>query len=253
MTLDEPGFVHAVGLGARSGAAVRGIHVMNGSAAQPEPPAARALLARWGKAATALEHAWLLTTGEDDTADSLLETIGQLKPELLVVSTHARTGWARLLLGSVAEGVARNANVPVLLLPSDGPALVSSQNGEVTLARALLLAGPRADTERAADGLDRLMRLARVSSCHVELLHVEDGTPAPQAALPPGFDVTQHRARGPLERAVAERAGSFQPNLVVMTSHGHDQLSDIVFSSHTERVLHECRLPLLWFPAQPAA
>jgi nucleotide-binding universal stress UspA family protein len=252
LSIDDPAFVHAVGMAARSGAAVRGIHIARGAALEPSPPAAAALLARWGMPSAAVDHGWLLGPRMEDTAEALLDVIVALKPELLVINTHARSGLLRLFVGSVAEGVARNAALPVLLLPSDGPTLVEAQHGALTLERALLLAGPREDTERAAEGLGVLVKLAGAAPCSVELLHVEDGTPAPQATLPAGYAVTQHRARGPLERAVAERTREYEPNLIVMTSHGHDQLSDIVFSSHTERVLREVRHPLLWVPARPA-
>lgn len=37
--------------------------------------------------------------------------------DLLVLGTHGRRGFRRLLLGSVAEGVARHSTIPVLLVP----------------------------------------------------------------------------------------------------------------------------------------
>lgn len=37
--------------------------------------------------------------------------------DLVVTGTHGRTGVQRLLLGSVAEGIARVSSVPVLLIP----------------------------------------------------------------------------------------------------------------------------------------
>ena len=39
--------------------------------------------------------------------------------DLIVIGTHGRSGLSRLLLGSVAEGVARGAPVPVLLVRSE--------------------------------------------------------------------------------------------------------------------------------------
>jgi len=36
--------------------------------------------------------------------------------DLIVIGTHGRTGLTRLLLGSIAEGVVREASVPVLLI-----------------------------------------------------------------------------------------------------------------------------------------
>lgn len=41
--------------------------------------------------------------------------------DLLVMSTHGRTGLGRVLLGSVAEAVAQHATCPVLLVKGDQP------------------------------------------------------------------------------------------------------------------------------------
>tara|TARA_R110002073_G_scaffold81001_6_gene194638 strand:- start:2903 stop:3343 length:441 start_codon:yes stop_codon:yes gene_type:complete len=38
--------------------------------------------------------------------------------DLIVIGTHGRSGFSRLLLGSVAEGVVRTAHIPVLLIRS---------------------------------------------------------------------------------------------------------------------------------------
>ncbi len=38
--------------------------------------------------------------------------------DLVVAGTHGRTGMERMLLGSVAEGIARISPIPVLLVPS---------------------------------------------------------------------------------------------------------------------------------------
>lgn len=36
--------------------------------------------------------------------------------DLIIIGTHGRTGFNRMLLGSVAEGVVRTAHVPILLI-----------------------------------------------------------------------------------------------------------------------------------------
>jgi nucleotide-binding universal stress UspA family protein len=42
--------------------------------------------------------------------------------EMIVVGTHRRSGPGRMLLGSVSDGLARTAGVPVLIVPSEeGP------------------------------------------------------------------------------------------------------------------------------------
>jgi nucleotide-binding universal stress UspA family protein len=47
---------------------------------------------------------------------TILAAIDELGADLVVMGTHGRTGLARLVLGSVAEGVAHRARVPVLLI-----------------------------------------------------------------------------------------------------------------------------------------
>ena len=40
------------------------------------------------------------------------------RADLIIISTHGRTGLRRALIGSVAEGTVRNAACPVLIVPS---------------------------------------------------------------------------------------------------------------------------------------
>ena len=53
-----------------------------------------------------------LTSG--DPADSIVRVADAENVDLIVMSTHGRTGVSRLLMGSVAEAVVRRANCPVL-------------------------------------------------------------------------------------------------------------------------------------------
>ena len=53
----------------------------------------------------------------DGHIDSVISDEAQKwNADLLVVGTHGRKGLAHLLMGSVAEGVTRNASMPVLLV-----------------------------------------------------------------------------------------------------------------------------------------
>jgi nucleotide-binding universal stress UspA family protein len=51
-----------------------------------------------------------------DPATEILRAIEELKPELVALGTHGRTGLAHLLLGSVAEKVVRSSPVPVITI-----------------------------------------------------------------------------------------------------------------------------------------
>ena len=51
------------------------------------------------------------------TADGILNCSKEFNADLIVIGTHGRTGIDRLLMGSVAESVVRNSQVPVLVVP----------------------------------------------------------------------------------------------------------------------------------------
>jgi nucleotide-binding universal stress UspA family protein len=55
--------------------------------------------------------------------DELLSAIKQNEADLVVVGTHGRKGYERLLLGSDAEAILRHAHCPVLLVGPKAPAL----------------------------------------------------------------------------------------------------------------------------------
>jgi nucleotide-binding universal stress UspA family protein len=54
---------------------------------------------------------------EGAPAEMILEAASRTDADLIVMSTHGRTGLSRLVYGSVAEAVLRGGRVPVLLVP----------------------------------------------------------------------------------------------------------------------------------------
>ncbi|MCC6528571.1 MAG: universal stress protein [Polyangiaceae bacterium] len=53
---------------------------------------------------------------EEPPIEGVLATAREVAADLIVVGTHARHGVERLLLGSIAEGILRDAPVPVLVV-----------------------------------------------------------------------------------------------------------------------------------------
>jgi nucleotide-binding universal stress UspA family protein len=53
---------------------------------------------------------------EGDPADAIMDFADREKVDIIVMSTHGRSGLSRLLMGSVAEKVARETSYPVLLI-----------------------------------------------------------------------------------------------------------------------------------------
>ncbi|MDR5762742.1 universal stress protein [Caballeronia sp. LZ035] len=57
-------------------------------------------------------------TASDDVATLIIQAAGAFNADLLVMGTHGRKGFRRLIVGSVAERCLRQATLPVLLIPS---------------------------------------------------------------------------------------------------------------------------------------
>lgn len=65
---------------------------------------------------------------EGNPANEILRMAELTQADLIVMGTHGRRGLARLLMGSVAEQVVRQASCPVLTVKMPIPALVHSLN-----------------------------------------------------------------------------------------------------------------------------
>ena len=97
-----------------------------------------------------------------DPQTTIIDQALSKKADLIVMGTHGRRGFKRLLLGSVTEAVLREAPCPVLTVPPHAPAGVSET---VTFKRilcpidfspsALQALGFALDLARQADGLSR--------------------------------------------------------------------------------------------------
>ena len=58
----------------------------------------------------------LLEASGERVASVIVTEAERWAADLIVIGTHGRSGFSRLLFGSVAEGVVRTAQVPVLLI-----------------------------------------------------------------------------------------------------------------------------------------
>lgn len=72
------------------------------------------------RAGVAVDESILRT--RDTVAQAIVDMANTLHCDLIVLGTHGRSGIARALIGSVAEGVARHSAVPVMLVPPSATA-----------------------------------------------------------------------------------------------------------------------------------
>ena len=55
-----------------------------------------------------------------DAAGEIVRVARERDIDLIVISSHGRTGWGRMLFGSTAESVVRHAHCPVLVVKPKG-------------------------------------------------------------------------------------------------------------------------------------
>ena len=59
---------------------------------------------------------------DGDAAHEILQAVEKFQIDLITITTHGRTGWQHLILGSVAEKIVRMSKVPVLTLRGESVA-----------------------------------------------------------------------------------------------------------------------------------
>lgn len=67
-----------------------------------------------------IEHETKLAVAQSERiVDVIIKEAKNNSADLIIIGTHGRTGFSRILLGSVAEGVVRTAHIPILLIRGD--------------------------------------------------------------------------------------------------------------------------------------
>jgi nucleotide-binding universal stress UspA family protein len=203
---------------------------------------------------------------EGDAATQIVGTVEARGADLIIMSTHGRSGVGRWLYGSVADAVIRLAQVPVVLIP---PA-VSVQWPTARRPRVLVpldqsrlseaVLGPAVEL---ATGLDAELVLAEVVtwpplvySDPIELLPYD---PEEQLAEARGYlaaVATRLRESGACVRCrvevgstpaatIVQLARDEHADLIAMATHGRSGLARVVLGSTTTGTLQHAGVPLL--------
>ena len=208
-----------------------------------------------------------------DSATIDREILGQaaaLKSDLIVMGTHGRSGFDRLLLGSVAEKVLRKATCPVMIVPPHTDHPVTA--GDVDFDR-ILCAVDFSDGSLAA--LTHALSMAEEADAKVTVLNVIERPPELDALpISAAFNVDEVRAAAEAERLRRLRAlipASVTPyctvetavwegsawrgilhvaaergsDLIVMGVHGRGAFDLALFGSNTHHVVRAATCPVL--------
>jgi nucleotide-binding universal stress UspA family protein len=190
--------------------------------------------------------------------EALLRRLRAHPPDLTVMATHGREGLAHVLLGSVTEAVLAQRLSPVLcirpathgvalpyrriLLPTDlshesrRTFTLAAELGEAFGAEVVVLYVAQVPKTASLSGLPDLVESA-----------VPDEA-ALRTFLKPELDglrVTTRIATGAAWEAIVEAARTEKADVILLSTHGHDSLSDRVVGSQADRVVRHAPCPVL--------
>jgi nucleotide-binding universal stress UspA family protein len=170
-----------------------------------------------------------VVVGEGNTWGVISNVINQKEIDLIVLGTRGRTGLGKVLLGSVAEQILRQAPCPVLTV---GPH-VNLWSDEYAKMREILYA-----TDLAVDfpmAAPYAVSLAQENQAHIVLLHViEDPKVGDLVKSPEVVDFKQRK----LQQLVSEQAGSWcDPTYIVEQGAAAEKILDVAKRRHTDLIV----------------
>jgi nucleotide-binding universal stress UspA family protein len=202
--------------------------------------------------------------GEGALWPAVEKIIAAEKIDLIVVGTHGRKGFRKMVLGSVAEEVYRKADCPVLTI---GPENRTKPDNELRPRRILLATDLRDEAHRASD---YAVAMAWQQAAELIVLHViEDNQvsdfgraeqqrlaslarmdgliPAetPLASMP-----TMVVARGSAANEIPQAALAYGADLIVIGLHGGKRMAGHLPSTVAYRVVCQAPCPVLTVPAR---
>jgi nucleotide-binding universal stress UspA family protein len=236
----------------RSGSSLTTLHAIG---AQPlaQAPDIATLLKRWHLASDALTHQHITELCCDDVGETILKQIGLLQPELLIMGAHPEAHWRRVLRDSVSQQLISSPTLPTLVLPLGREDLLDPNTGDLFI-RDLYVAAQ--DDHTLALSTPWARWLAGISAHREGTIHVLHVGDTPLAAADhcsvPGWR-WQSEALRPDRHALEEELvravrASGPGSLLIMATHGEDSVYDMLFGTHTERVLSSLDRPLLILP-----
>jgi len=207
-----------------------------------------------------------VTVAEGDAAAQTVDAVAALGVDLIVMSTHGRSGIGRWLYGSVADAMIRLANVPVMLVPphvsrpwpTDRRLQIVVPLDESQLSEAVL--GPAQELATRLDAELLLVEVVpwppRVYCDPVELLgyDLEEQVAAAGRYLADvaarlretGASVRCRVEVDPTPAAtIVQLARDERADLIAMATHGHSGVARVVLGSTTTATLQHAGVPLL--------
>lgn len=220
------------------------------------------------------------TVATGKPVETICRRAREIDADLIVMTSHGRTGFSRAWLGSVADGVVRAASTPVLMLRAVDDTTVVGHGRAMPLFHRILV--PLDGSSTSSSVLPAAAAMAQAGRADLILLRIIAPVPIyvfdPQVpAYPTSIedpDATKEWAAdaegalatlaadlqheyaiktetivetaGDAARTILEVAKTHDADLIAMTTHGRGA-SRLVLGSVTDKVLRGAHLPMLLY------
>lgn len=205
---------------------------------------------------------------EGDIGEAIVQLARQRQALYIVMTTHAKTGVARLLLGAVADHVMRQSPCPVLLVPPQTTVqkvqLAPLHHILVPLDGSLFAESALLNAKLLARQLNAKLHLFRVTVVVPTPILYPQAIPYPNALpeqiyeltekyllhvqtqlLLEGFDVDSYLGVGTPGDAILAHAEQIHADLIIMATHARTGLARTVLGSTTNHVIRTGKTPVL--------
>jgi nucleotide-binding universal stress UspA family protein len=212
---------------------------------------------------------------EGDASTAIVDQALTTRADVIVIGTHGRRGFKRLLLGSVTETVLHEAPCPVLTV---SPHTEAATSDVVTFKRILC---PIDFSPSALQALGFALDLARQADGRVTLLHVFEWLPEDEPRSSAHFNVPEFRnymvadaadrlralvteesrawceiddviVSGRAHREILRVAEAQSSDLIVMGAQGRGGVGLALFGSTTQQIVRSAPCPVLTVRGVPA-
>jgi nucleotide-binding universal stress UspA family protein len=202
-----------------------------------------------------------------DVSGAILSYAASTRADMLALGTHGRSGFQRLVLGSIAEKVLRRAHCPVLIVPPHAPDAVPRE--PVSIQHILC---PIDFSPGSSAALDYAITLAQETRARLMLLYVVElpidvleppnpalinyravcfdqaraqMTKAVRAAGARGVSAADLVVEGRAYRQILQTAAEQHADLIVMGVQGRNALDMLFLGSTTNHVVRAAACPVL--------
>lgn len=211
-----------------------------------------------------------------DVRGEILAQAQTLPADLIVIGSHGRSGFERLLLGSVAENVVRKSSCPIMVVPphapdADGPGLTHGVRPRILCAIDF--------SDASLGALEYAISLAEETDAELTLFHSIEVPPELREPIPVPEDFNIDQCHAEAEAACLQRLRALVPpsvrsycqvktavsegaayrqllrltaeqptDLIVMGVRGRGAVDLLLFGSNTARVIRAAACPVLIVP-----